>query len=175
MALTPNFTATQLLGLSSTVVVTDTSTGSDVAITSRRVYFRTDAGAYIVPSATTTDYVAWSIANSSINIDVLTKDMALYVRVEWLDVNGIVLYYKETLYGFKSFNEDFLYQLSGYLANNYKRTADAGFNEQVQLCRTYIDSGDQAISLGGDIMKGQTLYDLATNIRTKAQYLFNTV
>ena len=175
MALTPAFTATQLLGLSNTIVVTDTSTGSDAAITSRRIYFRTDAGTYKVPSGTTTDYVAWSYANSSTNVDVLTKDMALYVRVEWLDTNGIVLYFKETLYGFKSFNEDFLYQLSGYLANNYKRTADAGFNQQVQLCRTYIDSGDQAISLGGDIMKGQTLYDLATEIRTNAQYLFNTV
>jgi hypothetical protein len=174
MALTPNFTATQLLGQPDIIVLTDTSTGSDVAVTSRRVYLRDAYNDTIVPAGTLTAYVAWAIGDPSINIDVLTKDMALYVKVEWLNVSNAVLYEKEVLYGFKGFNEDFAFALTGYLANNYKRTADSGFLDNLFLLRTYIDSGNQAIELGGDIAKAQTLYDQATAIRTKSQYIFNT-
>jgi hypothetical protein len=175
MALSAAFTATQLLGLPETIVVTDTSTGSDGAITSRRVYITDAFNNYIVPEGTTTDYVVWAWADSSINIECLTKDMAVDITVQWLDGSNNVLYDSNALYGFTSFNEDFAYQLTGYLANNYKRTADSGFNDNASQLRLYIDSGDQAISRGGDLMKAQTCYDLATNLRTNAQYVFNTV
>jgi len=175
MALTPAFTATQLLGLPETIVVTDTSTGSDGAITSRRVYITDAYNNYIVPEGTTTDYVAWDYADSSINIECLTKDYAVEILVQWLDGSNNVLYDSNSLYGFTSFNEDFAYQLTGYLANNYKRTADNGFNDNASNLRLYIDSGDQAISRGGDLMKAQACYDLATNLRTNSQYIFNTV
>jgi hypothetical protein len=175
MALSAAFTATQLLGLPETIVVTDTSTGSDGAITSRRVYITDAYNNYIVPSGTTTDYIAWDYADSSINIECLTKDYAVEILVQWLDGSNNVLYDSSALYGFTSFNEDFAYQLTGYLANNYKRTADNGFNDSASQLRLYIDSGDQAISRGGDLMGAQSCYDLATNLRTNSQYVFNTV
>jgi len=105
MALSAAFTATQLLGLPETIVVTDTSTGSDGAITSRRVYITDAYNNYIVPEGTTTDYVDWALANSSINIECLTKDMAVDITVQWLDGSNNVLYDSNALYGFTSFNE----------------------------------------------------------------------
>jgi hypothetical protein len=174
MALNPNFTATQLLGLPNIIVLTDTSSGSDVDVTSRRAYLRDAYDNPIVPVGTTTAFIPWAIGDPSINLDVLTKDMALYVKVEWLNASNVVLYTKEVLYGFKGFNEDFAYQLTGFLANNYKRTADSGYLQNLFLLRTFIDSGNQAIELGGDIAKAQTLYDNATDIRIKSQYIFNT-
>lgn len=91
MPLVPNFTGTQQIGLPSCVYLTDTSTGSDVAITQRRAYIQDVQGNYLVPSGTTTDYVVWSILDTSISIDCLTQDTAPYVLVQWLNVSGTVL------------------------------------------------------------------------------------
>jgi len=175
MALSAAFTATQLLGLPETIVVTDTSTGSDGAITSRRVYITDAFNNYIVPEGTTTDYVVWAYADSSINIECLTKDMAVDVTVQWLDGSNNVLYDSNAIYGFDSFNEDFIYSLTGSLSNNYKRTADNGFNYNAMLMTLFLDDADQAISRGGDVMKAQAFYDKATEMRLNSQYIFNTV
>lgn len=175
MALTQNFSATQLLGLPNIIVVTDTSTGSDVNVTSRRVYLRDAYNDDVLPAGTTTDYVAWDIAETSINIDCLTKDMALSITVDWLDVNETVLYTKNSVVGFTSYNEDFLYQLNSHIANKYQRTADGGFVQNYLEVRMRIDSGNQAVLLGADIAKAQACYDLATEIRLKSSYLFNTI
>mgnify|MGYP000396776706 CR=1 FL=1 len=48
MALSVNFTAQQTPGLPGTILFTDTSTGTDVAVTQRRVYIQTAAGNYLV-------------------------------------------------------------------------------------------------------------------------------
>jgi hypothetical protein len=174
MALTPNFTATQLLGLPNIIVLTDTSSGSDGNVTSRRVYLRDAYNNNVLPDGTVTDYVEWDIGESSINIDCLTKDMALNITVEWIDANDVALYSKLVFSGFTSYNEDFLYQLAGFLAVNYKRTADADFVTQMFKLRNYVDSGDQAVIRGGDIAKAQACYDIATNIRENSAYFFNT-
>ena len=80
MPLTPNFGASQNSGTPSTISFTDTSTGSDVAITKRRIYLLQANGTYLVPSGVTTNYVDWALANSSISLDVLSKDSALTVK-----------------------------------------------------------------------------------------------
>jgi len=175
MAITPTFTATQLLGNPKTIVVTDTSAGSDGNIASRRVYLRDAYNNDVLPVGTTTDYVAWAYSNSSINIDVLTKDMALLITVQWLNASNVVLYDAVAAIGFTSFNEDYLFQLSGYLASNYKRAGDNNFFDNLFLLRTFVDSGNQAIQRGADILKAQVCYDLATEIRVNGRYLFNVV
>lgn len=174
MPLSVNFTATQLLGLPNIIVFTDTSTGSDVNVTSRRIYLRDAYNNNVLPEGTTTDYVVWPINQSSINVNCLTKDMALNITVEWVDTNSVALYSKLIFSGFTSYNEDFLYELSGLLAANYKRTADADFLSLMFKLRNFVDSGDQAVIRGGDIAKAQACYDLATNIRENSSYYFNT-
>ena len=85
MSFNPSFTAKQLYATPRILRVTDTSTGSDANILGRRVYLRKDDGTYLVPNGTTTDFIAWDIFNSFIDIDVLNIDYALEVKVDWID------------------------------------------------------------------------------------------
>lgn len=175
MPLTPNFTTSQQAGLPSNVIVTDTSTGSDVAIVARRVYLTNYAGEYVVADGTTTDYTPWPLAQSSISINCLTQDSALQVTVEWVDVAGVVLYTKTSLAGFTLYNLTFYYSLTqgqaavgnpSYILqdNNY-------FNNKSKL-KTLIDSGNNAITLGYDITSAQECYDLATYLVTNQNLYF---
>lgn len=83
MPLTPNFTATSILGSPSTIVFTDTSTGSDSNVTERRIYLRTYNGSYLVPDGATTDYIVWPLATNPFYLDILPVDMAFDITVVW--------------------------------------------------------------------------------------------
>src|SRR4051812_32015248 len=98
MALTPNFVASQAGGTPQNLTLTDSSTGSDGAITQRRIYLVQADGTYLTPSGSTTDYIAWAYANASITIsDILSNDIALSILVQWLSVTNVVLYDKTIL------------------------------------------------------------------------------
>lgn len=166
MPLTPNFTTSQPPGQPSVITVTDASTGSDAAITARRVYLVDYEGNYVVESSnTTTNYTPWPLVDASIDIDCLTEDMALSVVVTWNDVNGVQLYSDTQLTGFTSFNETFYYSLTQGQAAvgnpSYILQDNTYFDNKCKL-RSNIDSGNQAISLGGDITTAQFCYNLAT-------------
>ena len=173
MALTPVFSTTQPLGDPSEVTVTDDSTGSDAAITQRRVYLQKADESYLVPEGTDTDYIEWSYAEDSIDIDALDKDYALLIIVQWLDVNDVVLYTSSAYTGLTQFNEEFDYQLTQLQAGNPLLVNDGRFFELKSLLRTEIDSGNQALTLASDLYGAQLCYDRATNIRLNASVLFS--
>lgn len=162
-----------MAGLPGTVVITDTSTGEDANITQRAVYLRNSKGQFVVPEGTTTDYILWDIDDTSIDIDVLTKDMALTVIVQWLDVTDVVLYDKTLLSCLSAYSVQFDYGLISALAQNFKRTTDMRFDEMRFQLRLHVDDANQAVTLGGDIVSAQASLDLATNIRLGAPYYFN--
>lgn len=172
MPLTPNFGASQNSGTPSTISFTDTSTGSDVAITKRRIYLLQANGTYLVPSGVTTNYVDWALANSSISLDVLSKDSALTVTVEWLGTNNTVLYTKTLSFGFTAYNETFYYGLTQDLVANPSLYASQDWFLNKMKLRVYIDSGNQAISFASDIYSAQTCFDLATQMQTNQNYYF---
>lgn len=173
MALTLNFSTSQPVGEPSVVTVEDESTGSDAAITQRRVYLRQANGEFLVPSGTTTDYIEWDYSQSTIDIDALDKDYALDVVVEWLNVSNVVLYDKTLPRGFTSYNEDFDYGLTQQLSGNPMLINDNRFFTEKSDLRTAIDSGDQALDRASDVYGAQRCYDTATNLRLKSQYYFN--
>ncbi len=84
MALVNSFSQSQPVGAPSIITLTDTSTGSDSSITERRVYLRKSDGLFLVPPGTETDYIVWDYADATIDIDVLSKDRALLITVEWI-------------------------------------------------------------------------------------------
>jgi len=176
MPLTPNFSTSQQAGLPSDVIVTDTSTGSDVAIVSRRVYLINYAGEYLVESTnTTTDYTVWPLAQTSISIDCLTEDTALQVIVNWVDISGVTLYTKTSLAGFTLFNETFYYSLTqgqAAISNPSYILQDNTYFQNKSKLRCLIDSGNQAIALGYDITSAQECYDLATYMVNNQNNLF---
>ncbi len=108
------------------------------------------------------------------SIDALgTKDWALSVKVDWLDVSSAVVETKTIVLGFTVFNENFDFTLSQMLSGNSPLMNDNGFFEKKSLLRTYIDSGNQAVAIASDYLTAQICYDEATKIRDKSQYLFN--
>ena len=152
-------------------MLTDTSTGSDAAITSRRVYLTNSDGDYVVPTGNSTNYVEWPYADSSITIDCLTEDTALSVRVDWLDVSNGILYTKTILCGFTGYNEAFYYQLTqGQISSNIINDTTY-YNNKMNL-RVAIDSGNQAIEVGEDIFSAQSCYDIATNLRLNENFYY---
>lgn len=98
MPLTVNFSTGQIIGAPSQIIFTDTSTGTDVAVTQRRIFLQQYNASYLVPSGTTTNYIDWPIGMSaSITVTVLDADTSLSMTVQWLDVSGAVLYTKTEL------------------------------------------------------------------------------
>ncbi len=175
MPLVPNFTTSQQAGLPSNVIVTDTSTGSDAAIASRRVFLVNYAGEYLVASGTTTNYTVWPLAQTSISIDCLSVDTAVQITVNWVDAGGVTLYTKTSLAGFTLYNETFYYSLTQGQAAisqpSYILQDTTYFSNKSKL-RVLIDSGNQAVTLGYDITTAQICYDLATDMVSNQNYLF---
>ena len=112
--------------------------------------------------------------DTSILVDVLTKDYALLCTVDWLDIAGAVLYTKSYVLGFTVYNENFDFLLSQMISANTPLINDNSFFNKKSLLRTYIDSGDKAVSRASDILTAQICYDQATSLRTNAQYFFNS-
>lgn len=172
MPLTPNFSGSQNSGTPNIITFADTSTGSDVAITQRRIYLLQANGEYLVEAGTTTSYEQWSYASSSISLDVLTQDTSLSVTVEWLNSGNVVLYTKTIAFNFTAYNETFYYGLTQDLVANPSLYAAKEWYYNKMLLRVYIDSADQAISFASDIFSAQLANDLATNLVTNADFYF---
>lgn len=165
MAFVENFSVSQTIGVPESFTLTDTSTGSNVLITQRRVYLQKSDGTYLVPSGTTTDYIEWDWVDSTILLDVLDKDYALSILVQWLNVSDAVLYAKTTLSGFSMYNNDFNYSLVYDEANGL-----ASLNSQNWLfgrMKLYVALNDATTSVVSmnSITNGQAADDRGTYLR----------
>lgn len=173
MSFTQNFAASQTIGLPNIVLLTDTSTGSDGAITQRRAYLQQSDATYLVPSGTTTDYVVWPYADSSISINCLTQDTALNITIQWLDVSNAVLYSKTTLYDFTLYGEQFLLNLTlAQIGSTPNLLQSTGYYTNKMILRVNLDDADNAVSLGSNIYGAQQSLNLATYMETNQQLFF---
>lgn len=173
MSFSPFFTAVSVSGYPSQILLTDTSSGSDGAIVSRRVYIATCTGSYLVPSGTTTEYSVWNLINTTINLDVLSKDYAVLITVQWVNVSGVVLYDTSAKFGFTLYNETCDYGLTTVMSSNPLLINDNNFFKNKSQLREAIDSGNQALVIAADLYNAQQAYDRGTTIRLASQYFFN--
>ena len=175
MALDVSFTAESVSGSPSDILFTDTSTGSDVLVTSRRIYISDTNGDFIVESGTSTEYEVWAIPLATpITLDLFTSDKAVKIVVEWLDVTNVVLYdYTIDAIGFTEFNEEFLYGQTQLMTANPLLINDNNFWNNYTKVRTLIDAGIKAILFASDLYNAQLCYDSATDIQDESQYYFN--
>lgn len=158
MPLTPAITITQNTGLPNEFVITDSSTGSDPGLTSRRVYIYTNANAALVNPGTTTAYTLWPIADASITMDVLTRDMSFLITVEWLTGSTVTYTYTNT-YCFPAYTKTFLYNLSETQSTNPTIVqATDYFNNKATLWEC-IDDAENAV-LYEDIQTSQLCLDI---------------
>lgn len=163
MAIVQNFSASQVLGSPSIINLQDTSTGSDGSIFERRVYITNAASQYITASGVTTAvaYTTWAYADTTKAIDCLTQDIACYVRVNWVNSGGTTLYTKITLFGFYSYTNDFLLQLTKNQIPDPAILADTNYWANKTKLHTLLKDATNAVSVGGDIYSAQNSLNLA--------------
>ena len=172
MSLTPNFTASQSSGTPSIITLTDTSTGSDGTIAKRRVYLLQANGTFLVPAGTTTNYIEWNLADTSIDLNVLSQDSALSITVQWLTSGNVVVTAKTTSFAFTAYNETFYYGLTESQVANSNLTASTNWYQTKLILRVEIDSADQAITFASDIYSAQAALNRATFISTNQALFF---
>jgi hypothetical protein len=172
LPLTTSFSVSQPAATPNIIVVTDTSTGVDVAVTQRRVYVQDATGNYLVPSGTTTDYIQWSYSDVAINLDVLTTDSAVNVRVDWLNVSNVVLYTENNNYAFTQYNRQFfvyLVQLQGLTPGVVQ---DANYFSNSAILWTMIQAAINAVEYGNNIAAAQNCLSIANQLRLNQAYSF---
>jgi len=108
MPLTPSFTVQQSSADWTNLVFTDSSTGSDILVTSRRIYIQKANSTYL--STEDTDYMDWDIGDLTKDVNgLITADFSLLMTVQWLDVTNVVLYTVTNLYYLGVYNGNSLY------------------------------------------------------------------
>jgi hypothetical protein len=172
MPLVSAFTATQILGEPSIIKLTDASTGSDAAITARRVYLRLANGSYLVPDGTTTDYVNWPLADATLELDVLTVDKAVDITVQHLNSSGVAIYTKTTLCLFTQYAKQFLYNLTQGQSGNTGLVNDNQYWEKKSQLFTEVDSALNAVEMANDLFGAQGCLDRAQKIIDNAESYF---
>ena len=172
MPLVPNFTASQYSGTPSVITLTDTSTGSDVTIASRRVYLLQANGTFLVPAGTTTDYIVWDLVDTSIDLDVLSQDSALSITVQWMSGIQTVVTSKTISFAFTAYNETFYYGLTESQVANSNLSASTNWYQTKLVLRVELDSADQSITFASDIYSAQAALNRATYISTNQAYFF---
>lgn len=166
MALNPSFSAAQSSALPSTIVLTDSSTGSDVLVTSRLIT--------ILDAEGNETETVWPYADTTIDLDILTQDAALTITVEWLNNVPAILYTVENSYCFTAYNETFYYGLSvGEVPiTNPNQAMSTNYYQNKCKFRTYLDGANQAISFASDIYTSQALLDAATFMNVNSTDFF---
>lgn len=173
MSFNPQYNASQILGNPNCINFEDVSSGTDSAITSRRVFIQDAYGSFLVEEGNPLQYSDWAIANASIVLDVLSKDKAVRIVVQWLDVDNNILYSASSIAGFTLFNETAMYGVIQALSGNPRNINDNNFFQNLSDMRTDVDSGNQAILFASDIFSAQQCYDRATTLRLNSSYSFN--
>lgn len=179
MSLSVSFTTSQTAGLPSQINVVDTTTGSDVTATQRRLYLVTATGQWLTEDglSDSSAYINWPIANgTSLTIDVLDSDMALDITLAYLNVSNAIVASDTDLRGFTLYNETFYYSLTQAQASQNQPPPmiiqDSNYYLNKLTLRTEIDSGNNAITYGADIMSAQNCYDRATYMVSNQDLFF---
>jgi len=172
MALSTAFSIAQSFLNPSLAIAEDLSTGTDAAVTQRRIFFQTTSGTYLVESGVSTDYNAWPLADNPKSFDVLPTDYAVSVTVQWLNVGNVVLYTLTQQYALQAWNKSFFYYLQQQQSLVPAIVQDSNyFNNMVQFYATIVGA-DNAVEIGDDIAAAQNCINRGTEFRTNESLYF---
>jgi|SRR6187402_8369 len=150
MPIIPSFTA---IGTSdpSSILVTDTSTGSDIDITDRQIIFtQTDS-----TSLGNSPY-DFPVPGASITVSPLTQDAALTITLNWLNSVGVVLYTTSIIASFNQYGLQFLEGLTQDQIADPSIRNDQNFMQNKYEVFTEIQSAINAISIGKSVSAAQS-------------------
>lgn len=167
MSLTQNFSTSQVLGEPGQIIFTDTSTGSDVAVVSRRIYPTDSAGNEVVEDGTATAYEVWSgfPGTTTRTLDLLESDKALSQRVDWVDINGNVLYTKTiTPVVYDLYAKTYYLFIIKSQSSNTRLIDSANFFQNLTKLLVSIQEAEDAAELGADILSAQAALNRAKTL-----------
>lgn len=175
MAFNGAYTAVQAAN-GTDVVFTDTSSGSDVNLTGRRIYpYKADASV-LVPSGNTLGYIDWPLSTgSTLTVSgLLQKDYALNITVLWLSTNPLAppsTYTATTLYGFVRNTKNFIYNKLQNLDAQPGLLNVQGW--QMSLFSLYNEVSNCGLSVEYfDLYKAQAALDRAQSIIQNQRFNF---
>lgn len=168
MAFSGAYTAVQQYPETENVLFTDTSTGSDVNITDRRIYPRNSAGELVLPAGNTSGYIDWPLPLATpLTVDLLPRDLALNIQVLWISSSPLPAsdYDVTELSVFTKYTKTFIYNRSQDLAAQQSIGNDATWFEYYSRLQSDVDTAE----LAGtddilDIQDAQTALDDSYNI-----------
>ncbi len=172
MSFSPSFTIAQDPLSPNVVVATDSSTGSDGAITSRVIFISNSSGTYLVPAGTTTDYTVWPIADISISLNILTEDTAVYVVVEWLDVDSNVLYTSEDYFCLAQYAKNFFTYLMQLQGDVPTIPSDTNYNSNCALFWARVQGAINVVINNSDISSSQNCLNKTTEMQLNQNLYF---
>ena len=174
MPLSVSFSISQSSLNPAAVTATDDSTGSDAAVTQRRIFFQNSQGQYITTSGTssTSAYEAWAYADTSETWDLLDEDIAATVTVQWLNSSNAVLYTLTQVYCLAEFNKQFFYYLVQQQATTPIILQDTNYAANMAAYWTNITGAIQAIEIGADVSASQNCLNRATDMMNNESNYF---
>lgn len=168
MPLSPAFTVGNNSVIESQFTLVDTSTGADASIASRLIYI------YLSDNSIFTGFpIQFPLsAGASITPNILTKDFAWSITVQWLDSGANILYTSSQVGVFTGFLEWFFYNLTQNIAAQPNILNDKVFFSNYSKLRTLIDSATQAIQIGGSVFNAQDMILLAQELTNHSNLYF---
>lgn len=148
-------------------VITDTSTGTDVNLTARKIYLYLADGTTLVPSGSANAWIDWPIANGPITISLLTKDYSLNIEIVWVSSSQLPspsTYLQFQLKTFTANLELFDYGLTQMMADNNLLVTDGKFFLNKELLRLFIDDATNATTYN-DQYNAQLNLDAGYNLQ----------
>jgi hypothetical protein len=161
MPLTPLFGVTQSASDNSRITITDSSTGSDGAISSRKIFIQLANGNYLTEDGEVAAATAinWSYADSSTAISVLPRSEAPAITVQWLNSGGTVLYSKTIKYCLNLADYMFLLGLTMQQVANNSITQDKDWYANKMQMIVNANDAENAIEYANDITLAQNALD----------------
>lgn len=172
MALTPNYTVAQSAGDLTTLILTDTSTGSDPAVTGRLVYIQDVDGNFYVPSGTTTAYIYWPAGDSAIEIEgIIPRDLALEILVVWY-TGSTASYTKQILWCVNGYGLQFLFELTQFQELNSRLVTNKNYYESKVQLYVNLEDAENAVTIGNNQAVAQAALDRAQQLRENKSLFF---
>lgn len=155
MAYVQNFSGVQNITTPTIVKLTDTSTGTDAAITGRLVTIQTYDGTFLKPTGNVGNSISWTLpSGSTIAINCMDKDYSLTITVTWVG-GSTVLYTKALNFEFNAYARTYRAKLFKAIATDPQRLDSENFFNVYSNITTYIDGANEAITLMDDVTLAQ--------------------
>lgn len=172
MPLVPNYSVAQSSGDLTSLILSDTSTGSDGTLTGRLVYIRDANAKYIVPDGNTTDYVVWPIGDAAITINgIVSRDLALLITVVWYG-GSTATYTKQLLWCVDGYGQQFLFELTQYQEQNPRLVTNKNYYFSKMKLFTNLQDARNAVVIGNNQAVAQAALDRAQQLRENKSLFF---